>query len=249
MLIYEGESYHMSVIEELEKADADEVKKHFIELVSSYLQPSYGSMSKRDFEILLFMKLQELQAITEDTDLYQLIKDLKISRTRVRNLLYEAKMRTSEDADLDRELIKLLEKPVFLKDGDKVAIEIENPLLTDHFRFKLKELKYITDGSFSAELVKLTYSAYIELVVSLTSEEVKQETERLLVESSIMPDKSFKGIFTEFVKKIGAKFANEAGEQVAKEALNYVPLMISGISGKCDEFINIVQELFKKDEE
>ena len=98
------------------------------------------------------MKLQELQAIKEDTDLYQLIKDLKISRTRVRNLLYEAKMRTSEDADLDRELIKLLEKPVFLKDGDKVAIEIENPLLTDHFRFKLKRAEiYKQMDQFSAE--------------------------------------------------------------------------------------------------
>lgn len=236
----------MSLIDELEKADADEVKKRFIELVSSYLQPSYGSMSKRDFEILLFMKLQELQAIKEDADLYQLIKDLKISRTRVRNLLYEAKMRTSKDADLDRELIELLKKPVFLKDGDKVAIEIENPLLTDHFRFKLKELNYITDGSFSAELVKLTYSAYIELVVSLVSDEAKQETEKVLVESGIMPDKSFKGIFTEIVKKIGAKIANEAGEQAAKEVLNYMPSIISGTR---DGVKNILEELFKKDEE
>ena len=236
----------MSAIEELEKADADEVKKHFIELVSSYLQPSYGSMSKRDFEILLFMKLQELQAIEKDPDLYQLIKDLKISRTRVRNLLYEAKMRTSKDADLDRELIKLLEKPVFLKDGDKVAIEIQNPLLTDHFRYKLKELNYITDGSFSAELVKLTYSAYIELVVTLMPDEVKQETENMLVESDIMPDKSFKGIFTEFVKKIGAKIANDAGEQAAKEALEYISPIISG---KYDEVIRIFRELFKKNEE
>lgn len=236
----------MSLIESLKQADAGEVKKEFIDLVESYLQPSYGSMSKRDFEILLFMKLQNLDTIDENPDLYQLIKDLKISRTRVRNLLYEAKMRTSEDEDLDSELIKLLEKPVFLKDGDKVAIEIQNPLLTDHFRFKLKKLNYITDGSFSAELVKLTYSAYIELVVSLMSDEVKQETKKVLVESGIMPDKSFKGIFTEFVKKIGAKIANEAGEQAATEALKYIyPIL----SGNYEEVKNIFQELFKKDEE
>ena len=236
----------MSLIESLKQADAGEVKKEFIDLVESYLQPSYGSMSKRDFEILLFMKLQNLDTIDENPDLYQLIKDLKISRTRVRNLLYEAKMRTSEDEDLDSELIKLLEKPVFLKDGDKVAIEIQNPLLTDHFRFKLKKLNYITDGSFSAELVKFTYSAYIELVVSLMSDEVKQETKKVLVESGIMPDKSFKGIFTEFVKKIGAKIANEAGEQAATEALKYIyPIL----SGNYEEVKNIFQELFKKDEE
>lgn len=78
----------MKLIDSLKQADAGEVKKEFIDLVESYLQPSYGSMSKRDFEILLFMKLQNLDAIDENPDLYQLIKDLKISRTRVRNLLY-----------------------------------------------------------------------------------------------------------------------------------------------------------------
>lgn len=232
-------------MESLEKADADEVKKEFIDLVESYLQPSYGSMSKRDFEILLFMKLQNLDAIDENPDLYQLIKDLKISRTRVRNLLYEAKIRTSEDGDLDSELIKLLEKPVFLKDGDKVAIEIQNPLLTDHFRFKLKALGYITDGSFSAELVKLTYSAYIELVVKMMDEKVKTETKDALVAAGIMPDTSFKGVFTEIVKKIGAKIANEAGEQAVEEAGKYLSPIISG---RIDDAKNMLLKLFKKDE-
>ena len=235
----------MKLMESLEKADAGEVKKEFIDLVESYLQPSYGSMSKRDFEILLFMKLQNLDAIDENPDLYQLIKDLKISRTRVRNLLYEAKIRTSEDGDLDSELIKLLEKPVFLKDGDKVAIEIQNPLITDHFRFKLKALGYITDGSFSAELVKLTYSAYIELVVKMMDEKVKTETKDALVAAGIMPDTSFKGVFTEIVKKIGAKIANEAGEQAVEEAGKYLSPIISG---RIDDAKNMLLKLFKKDE-
>jgi len=52
-------------------------------------------------------------------------------------------MRTSKEVELDKELIQLLENPIFLKDGDKVAIEIQNPFLTDHFRFKLKELGWI----------------------------------------------------------------------------------------------------------
>ena len=178
--------YHMDLITLLNEADANDVKQRFIELVNSYLQPSYGSMSKRDFEILLFMKLQELGAIQKEPDLYQLIKDLKISRTRVRNLLYEAKIRTSEEEDLDNELIQLLQKPVFLKDADKVAIEIQNPLLTDHFRFKVKELGFITDGSFSVELVKLNYSAYIALVESMISVEAKKTTVKLLVDADII---------------------------------------------------------------
>lgn len=234
----------MDLITLLNEADANDVKQRFIELVNSYLQPSYGSMSKRDFEILLFMKLQELGAIQKEPDLYQLIKDLKISRTRVRNLSYEAKMRTSEEEDLDNELIQLLQKPVFLKDADKVAIEIQNPLLTDHFRFKVKELGFITDGSFFVELVKLNYSAYIALVESMISVEAKKTTVKLLVDADIMRDTSFKGVFTELVKKIGSKIANEVGEQAIDEAFKYLSPIISGKIGDAKD---ILLELFKKD--
>lgn len=234
----------MEILKSLEEAESESVKRIFIDFVKEYLTPSYGSMSKRDFEILLFMKLQELGAIQKDPDLYQLIKDLKISRTRVRNLLYEAKMRTSEEEDLDNELIQLLQNPVFLKDGDKVAIEIQNPLLTDHFRFKVKELGFITDGSFSAELVKLNYSAYIALVESMISDEAKKTTVELLVDADIMKDTSFKGVFTELVKKIGAKIANEAGEQAIDEAFKYLSPIISGKIGDAKD---ILLELFKKD--
>lgn len=234
----------MEILKSLEAAESESVKRIFIDFVKEYLTPSYGSMSKRDFEILLFMKLQELGAIQKDPDLYQLIKDLKISRSRVRNLLYEAKMRTSEEEDLDNELIQLLQKPVFLKDGDKVAIEIQNPLLTDHFRFKVKELGFITDGSFSAELVKLNYSAYIALVESMISDEAKKTTVELLVDADIMKDTSFKGVFTELVKKIGAKIANEAGEQAIDEAFKYLSPIISGKIGDAKD---ILLGLFKKD--
>lgn len=234
----------MEILTSLEAAESDSVKRIFIDFVKEYLTPSYGSMSKRDFEILLFMKLQELGAIQKDPDLYQLIKDLKISRTRVRNLLYEAKMRTSKEEDLNNELIQLLQKPVFLKDGDKVAIEIQNPLLTDHFRFKVKELGFITDGSFSAELVKLNYSAYIALVESMISDEAKNTTVELLVDADIMKDTSFKGVFTELVKKIGAKIANEAGEQAIEDAVKYLSPIISG---KIGDTKDILLELFKKD--
>lgn len=234
----------MEILTSLEAAESDSVKRIFIDFVKEYLTPSYGSMSKRDFEILLFMKLQELGAIQKDPDLYQLIKDLKISRTRVRNLLYEAKMRTSKEEDLDNELIQLLQKPVFLKDGDKVAIEIQNPLLTDHFRFKVKELGFITDGSFSTELVKLNYSAYIALVESMISDEAKNTTVELLVDADIMKDTSFKGVFTELVKKIGAKIANEAGEQAIEDAVKYLSPIISGKIGDAKD---ILLELFKKD--
>lgn len=218
----------MEILTSLNHADADSVKRIFIDFVKEYLTPSYGSMSKKDFEILLFMKLQEIGAIDKEPDLYRLIKELKISRNRARNLLYEAKMRSSNDEDLNEELIELLQTPIFLKDGDKVGIEIQNPFLADHFRFKLKELGHITDGSFSPELVKLNYLAYIDLVDLMVSTEFKNRTVDLFIQEGIMEDASFKAVFTGVIKKLGHKFAGKAGELATENVLEYLSPIFTG---------------------
>ena len=67
---------------------------------------------------------------------------------------------------MDDELKSLLIHPIFLKDNDKIGIEIDNPYLIDHLRDKLKKLNHITDGSFSLELVKITTDAFIALFES-----------------------------------------------------------------------------------
>jgi len=140
----------MEILTSLEAADSDSVKKIFIDFVKEYLTPSYGSMSKRDFEILLFMKLQELEAIDKDPDLYRLIKELKISRSRARNLLYEAKMRSTEDKDLNEELIKLLQKPIFLKDGDTLVDKIVSTKAKENTIDLFIKEGIMVDNSFKA---------------------------------------------------------------------------------------------------
>lgn len=230
----------MEILSLLEQANSDSIKRIFIDFVKEYLTPSYGSMSKRDFEILLFMKLQELKVIDKDPDLYSLIKDLKISRSRARNLLYEAKMRSSNDEDLNEELIKLLIKPIFLKDGDKIAIEIQNPLITDHFRFELKKLGHITDGSFSPELVKLNYVAYIALVDKLLSTEVKENIVNLFVNEQIMEDRSFKAVFSGIVKKFGHKIAGRAGELAVDDVFRYLsPIIDNAVKNVSENILEL----------
>ena len=153
----------MSVLERIEELSAEAVKQAFAEVLAEYLRPAFGSISKCDFDILLFMKLQELGAIQKNPNMYDLVSELRVTRAKARNLLYEAKLRAASKEELEKELKELLQKPIFLKDGDRIAIEIDNPFLTDHLRHELKSLNHITDGSFSPELVKLTQEAYLDL--------------------------------------------------------------------------------------
>ena len=43
----------MMFVDRIDGVDPKEVKRVFKELITAYMNPAYGSMSKRDFDILL----------------------------------------------------------------------------------------------------------------------------------------------------------------------------------------------------
>ncbi len=218
----------MDVIEKIEEKNAENVKRVFKDLISSYLTPAFGSMTKRDFDILLFMKLQELNIFDSDPEIYEVVSSLKVTRTKARNLLYEAKMRNTSEQQLDIELKELIKKPILLKDNDKILLEVGNPFLIDHLRSKLKKLGHITDGSFSAELVKLTEKAYLALFESVLPNESKKQIKKTLVECGIAEDTSFKGIMSSILKKLGNKAAGEVANKVVDNTFEYLSPIIDG---------------------
>ena len=196
--------------------------------MKDYLTPAFGSISKRDFDILLFMKFQELGIFEKDPEIYDIVSSLKVTRTKARNLLYEAKLRDTSQEELDEELKILLLSPIFLKDNDKIALEIGNPFLTDHLRAKLKRLGHITDGSFSSELIKLTSKAYLSLFESMLPENTKEDIKAALIESGIATDTSFKGVMISVLKKLGKKFAGNVGDEIAENIGDYLGPIIHG---------------------
>jgi hypothetical protein len=216
------------ITQKLERLDAEKVKKAFAELLEGYLTPAYGSMSKRDFDIMLFIKLQELGLLGKNPEIYDLVSDLKVTRVKARNLLYESKLRQSSKDDLDRELMAVLQRPIFLKDGDKIGIEIDNPFLIDHLRARLKQLNHITDGSFSPELVRLTTDAFVALFESYLPNESKDNIKKAFVEIGAKADTSLKGILKGALKKLGTKLADEAGGKIAETAGEYLGPLLSG---------------------
>lgn len=221
----------MDIISELQQKEAEDVKSAFIDLLKSYLTPAFGSISKRDFDILLFMKLQELNVIDKNPEIYEIVSELRVTRAKARNLLYEAKLRVSSSADLDAELKELLVNPIFLKDQDKIGIEIGNPYLIDHLRFKLKKLNHITDGSFSPELVKLTVNAYIAVFETYLPDESKQKILNSLIEIGATNDTSFSGVMVSILKKLGAKVADDVGSDIAESIGDYLKPIIDGKIG------------------
>ncbi len=218
----------MDIIAKIDSIDAEKVKIAFKELMKDYLTPAFGAISKRDFDILLFMKFQKLEIFENDPEIYDIVSSLKVTRTKARNLLYEAKLRATSEDELNDELKLLLLSPVFLKDNDKIALEIGNPFLTDHLRAKLKKLGHITDGSFSSELIKLTEKAYLSLFEDMLPDGKKDDIKTALIESGITTDTSFKGVMKGVLKKLGKKFAGDVGDEVGENIGEYLDPIING---------------------
>lgn len=231
----------MILIDEIELLKSDDIKVIFKELMTEYFSPAFGSISKRDLDILLFTKLQKLGLISENPEMYELISKLRVTRSKARNLLYESKLRQSTTEQLDTELIKYLTNPIFLKDNDKIGLEISNPYLIDYLKAKLKDLKHITDGSFSAELIKLTPDAFVALFDSYLLEESKTEIMSALVSIGAKSDTTFKGFLKGVLKKLGTKIADKAGEDIAENIVDYLnPLF----SGKIDVLKDTIKEIY-----
>ncbi len=232
----------MNIIKAIEEKNAEQVKTVFKDLVQSYLTPAFGSMTKRDFEIMLFMKFQELKIFDKDPELYEIVSSLRVTRTKARNLLYEAKMRACTPEQLDAELKELLIKPIIMKDNDKIVLEVSNPFLTDHLRAKLKSLGYITDGSFSPELVKLTADAYVALFESMLPDKSKEDIKRALIACGIKKDTSFKGIMLKVLEQLGKKVVGDISSQLVGDASQYLSPIIDG---SIDLIKDKMVELFK----
>lgn len=216
----------MNINNKIDDLESGEVSRVFKELLKEYIKPAYGAMSKRDFDIMLFMKLQELEVIAKTPEIYDVVSSLKVTRAKARNLIYESKLRTSTENDLENELKELVSSPI-LKDGDKVSLEIGNPYLADYLRSKLRNLNHITDGSFSNELLKMTVDAYTDLFISLLPDG-RKDIEKALIRSGAKKDTSLKSIVKSIVEKLAKKALGDIGDAVVGNVSDYLKPIIEG---------------------
>lgn len=165
---------------ELIIVDSEKQKSLLLDFLNAYSSPSFGSMSKRDTDVALFSMMQELGIIKKNPQIYEVVSLLHVTSSKARNLIYEASLRRNDEETLNRSLLEHLQAPRFLATSDKmIALEIDDPLLIDHLRFKLRNLNYITDGSFNPGLVKMSYDAYASIFGDTLPQDVK---DRLLNE-------------------------------------------------------------------
>ena len=100
-------------------------QKLLIKFLNNYSTPSFGTLSKRDVDISVFMLMQDLGLMAMHPQIYDVVSFLHVTSSKARNLIYEASLRRSTQETLNTELLELLRYPIFFVTSNEVSfIEI-----------------------------------------------------------------------------------------------------------------------------
>lgn len=201
-------------------SDAD-VRRILHNLLSAYMSPAFGSLPKREIDLIFLAALEDLGVIAEDPSIYDLVSKLRVTRSKARGLYYDRALRCLGQEDLDVKAMETLKHPILQKQGELFVFEIENPLVSDHIRHLFQEIGHATDGSFSPSLIKVSLDAYISLMEKRLSEEAKKQVTRALVKAGA-PDQSFRGVVKAALIALGKAAANDAGAAIASKIPDYL---------------------------
>lgn len=190
-------------------------------LLQKFLDPAFGALPKSEIELLVLGALEEIGAISKEPGVYELVSNLRVTRTKARNLIYERELRRLSPAELDARVKLLLKRPIIQKSGDQFVLEVENPLVSDHLRSKVQTLGHISDGSFSPNIVKLPLDAVVALIELYIAENERAQVRAALIAAGA-PDTSFKGVLKAVLKKVAGKVASDTGEAMLESTSEYL---------------------------
>lgn len=154
-------------------AHIEDVQK-FLE---EYVGNSFGIMPKGEIDVRLFMLLQDIGVIKMNPTNFEVVRDLRVTTAKARNLIYAAALRRTDENSIKDEILDLMCSPRIPTEGkDVIIIEIDNPLLADHIKAQLRQWKEGTDATLNANALKMSLNGYNKLLMSLLNTQLAQQS-------------------------------------------------------------------------
>ena len=237
----------MQINQSIDDAAEEVVREALKEFMQLFVRPAFGSIPKREIELAVFQILRRLSAVDENASLYDLMTDLRITRSKASQLLFDIEVRKLGDdvSPLDIQIEDTLINTRFAKDGDYFVLEIENPLLNAHLKEKIRRLNHISDTSFNSAIIRMPLDAVTDLMTSLVDDE-RLETVRLALIAAGAPDTSIKGVLLAATKKLGSKVLGNVADDLVDDASSFLtPIFRGALDGITGQW----REVFREQEE
>lgn len=77
------------LINDLRVKSFDESRDALKKILLDYCSPSFGSMAKHDIDLLIFDVMISLGVFDSNPSIYDVMRELKVTRNKARNLIYE----------------------------------------------------------------------------------------------------------------------------------------------------------------
>ena len=205
--------------------DGKKAKKFCEEFIKAYTTPAFGATSKTEIDNVVFGLMIESGSIDLKLKVYEIARELNITPTKARNLLFQWQLRNSNDKKtLEDGLAEALKSVRFGKDGSFLVFGIESPILREELRFRLKNLGVFADASFSSEIVRLKVEHFVEFLDGFLNKETTKKMHEALVKDGQVKDPSFKASAIRIMKHFAEKaIGPEGGEMV-----NFVQGLLEG---------------------
>ena len=144
-------------------------KRFFAEkFLERYLDNGFGSMSKRDIDVLVFHLLAGSEDILGMSN-YHVGNTLRISETRVKSLKLEASLKYAQPnhkeviAGIVQALIEEMKKPEF-QDG-YVELGLEDPVQKRELEEAIKRIGHHVEYGINREVLKMKPLGLLEIVM------------------------------------------------------------------------------------
>lgn len=140
------------------------------DLITRLLENRFDFLSEKELKIyILYFLLEDGQFANSDDeiDFHEISLALKISETKVRNLIYEVELKYRGNHNFIEQLINIIEKGKFEVIGAKVKFAVHNSLVKQYFEYEIRKLNGVSDGSFSKHIVTISLETFENLLLKL----------------------------------------------------------------------------------
>jgi hypothetical protein len=207
--------------------------------LDQYLAVSFGSMPKREIDLLVFRLLMDTESYKANFSagrLQALSRKLRIPVSRIKALYYETQLRTVPLDDLAwlRTNLATVLRTARLKigPGEKIQIQIAipNPLVREELIARLESNGAIVDSSFRREILLLHCDDYFAVISAITNrtefEEIEKGMMNALKKQPDAPKKlpTGKELFGTFLNGI----ANRSGEAIVDLSVGLLKSTVAG---------------------
>lgn len=191
--------------------------KFFDELSARFYNANFGTLSKSEFELMMFRFYFE-KMISKNTfedktidysncSDYKISKDLGITQQRVKNLKIKSHLAHPMDFSWEKALAKLTENARYDNSTNRITLNIPDPNLLLEIQNFIEENGAYVEKQLNGKVLQLRAEYYIDLIVALEPEEKRKEITKSL--KKLFKDKGKEdNVFDN--KKIGSSILNAA---------------------------------------